>query len=115
MDGDGRAQLAAIFGKRLAEARQLREVSQRRLGEAMGLTKQQGSSRINRYESGSMVMSMKALAEVAQALNVPAASLLAETPAMAKAIRYLATLDEVEQERLVEQLLGDAEAAEPTP
>ena len=42
--------LRALFAARLMQARQLRALSQRALGDRMGLGKQKGSSRINRYE-----------------------------------------------------------------
>ena len=42
--------LRALFAARLMQARQLRALSQRALGDRMGLGKQRGSSRINRYE-----------------------------------------------------------------
>ena len=40
----------ALFAARLVQARQLRALSQRALGDRMGLGKEKGSSRINRYE-----------------------------------------------------------------
>ena len=100
-----RLQLAEMFGARLAEARALRKLSQRTLGEGMGMSKKQGSSRINRYERGGMFVSLKSLETMARVLEVPVASLLAETPEIAKAIRVLASHDSGMQQRLVEALL----------
>lgn len=108
-----RSQLAEKFGARLAEARALRELSQRTLGEAMGMSKKQGSSRINRYECGGMFVTLKSLEVMAKALDVPVASLLADTSAMAKAIRLLAGRGEAEQERLVGALEALADTALP--
>lgn len=108
-----RSQLAEKFGARLAEARALRELSQRTLGEAMGMSKKQGSSRINRYERGGMFVSLKSLEAMARALDVPVASLLADTSAIAKAIRLLARRGEAEQERLVTALVAMVDDADP--
>lgn len=119
--------MAEVFGARLAEARQLRGESQRALGEKMELSKSVGSARVNRYERGGSFVTMKSLVKLAEVLQVPAASLLAETSAMAEAIRLLGDFNEVDQGRLVEalryfaqhqrkldQVLADA-AGEPNP
>ncbi len=74
---------------RLRQARILRGFSQREVGVRMGLDKDTASARISRYESESMTVSLEALFELAQALDVPPAYLLATTPAMADAILAL--------------------------
>lgn len=96
--------MAEVFGARLVEARRLRGESQRALGEKMELSKSVGSARVNRYERGGSFVTMKSLVKLAEVLQVPAASLLAETSAMAEAIRLLGGFDEAEQVRLVEVL-----------
>ena len=52
----------------------------------MGLGKTKGSTRINRYEQQASATSFDSLGELAQALNVPPAYLLADNAAMADAI-----------------------------
>lgn len=70
----------------------------------MGLDKDTASARISRYESGSMSISLEALFKLAKALDVPAASLVATTPAMAAAIAAMGKQPVREQERLAELL-----------
>lgn len=89
---------------RLRQARQLRGLSQREVGVRMGLDKDTASARISRYESESMAISLDSLFELAHALNVPPAYLLATTPAMASAILALGEHNEGQQGRLAEVL-----------
>ena len=57
-----------LFAARLVQARQLRGLSQRSLGDRMGLGKTKGSTRINRYEQQASATSFDSLGELAQAL-----------------------------------------------
>lgn len=61
----------------------LRGLSQRALGDRMGLGKATGSTRINRYERGVNSLSLDTLAQLAKALDVPPAFLLAESDELA--------------------------------
>lgn len=63
----------------------------------MGLEKQEGSSRINRYEHRVTAIGFDNLETLAKALNVPVAYLLAENAAMASAILALADSPEDRQ------------------
>lgn len=58
----------------------------------MGLGKEKGSSRINRYEHQVTAVGFDNLQKLAEILEVPVAYLLAETPAMADAILALGKL-----------------------
>ena len=58
--------LRALFAARLMQARQLRALSQRALGDRMGLGKQKGSSRINRYEHQVTAIGFDSLETLAQ-------------------------------------------------
>ncbi|MRI44808.1 XRE family transcriptional regulator [Stenotrophomonas sp. MH181796] len=89
---------------RLRQARILRGFSQREVGVRMGLDKDTASARISRYESESMTVSLEALFELAQALDVPPAYLLATTPAMADAILALGVESEAQQAKLSKAL-----------
>ena len=60
----------------------------------MGLGKDKGSSRINRYEHQVTAVGFDNLQKLAEILDVPVAYLLAETPAMADAILALSKLPE---------------------
>ena len=99
----------AVFAARLLQARQLRGLSQRALGDRMGLGKEKGSTRVNRYERQSSAIGFESLETLAQALGVPPAYLLAESAPMADAI--LALSGHPEQARLTALL--QAMQAEP--
>lgn len=89
-----------MFAARLLQARQLRGLSQRALGDRMGLGKDKGSSRINRYEHQVTAIGFDNLGTLAQVLDVPLAYLLAEDAAMADAILALAQADEAQRDVL---------------
>lgn len=91
----------ALFAARLAQARQLRGLSQRALGDRMGLGKDKGSSRINRYEHQVTAIGFDNLDKLAEVLDVPVAYLVAENPSMADGILELSRANATEQERLV--------------
>jgi transcriptional regulator with XRE-family HTH domain len=100
--------IRSVFAARLIQARQMRGLSQRALGDLMGLGKKKGSSRINRYEHQVTAIGFDNLEQLANALNVPAAYLLAETPGMADAILALATMSEEDRESFAKRILVDA-------
>ncbi|WP_425534224.1 helix-turn-helix domain-containing protein [Xanthomonas citri] len=90
----------ALFAARLLQARQLRGLSQRALGDRMGLGKDKGSSRINRYEHQVTAIGFDNLGTLAQVLDVPVAYLLADNAAMADAILALSQADEEQRDAL---------------
>lgn len=90
----------ALFAARLIQARQLRGLSQRALGDRMGLGKDKGSSRINRYEHQVTAIGFDNLGLLAQQLDVPVAYLLADDAAMADAILALSLADEAQRDGL---------------
>ncbi|WP_164105339.1 helix-turn-helix domain-containing protein [Stenotrophomonas maltophilia] len=90
----------ALFAARLVQARQLRGLSQRALGDRMGLGKDKGSSRINRYEHQVTAIGFDNLGTLAQVLEVPVAYLLADDAAMADAILALSQADESQRDVL---------------
>lgn len=96
-----RSTLAQVFAARLAEIRRWRGLSQRVLGERLGLTKKQGSSRVNRYERGSSFGTAASLEALAEQLDVPAAALLCPTPEMATALVLFAQQDRKTQRKLI--------------
>ncbi|HGM5918198.1 TPA: helix-turn-helix domain-containing protein [Stenotrophomonas maltophilia] len=89
---------------RLRQARVLRGLSQREVGVRMGMDKDTASARISRYESEGMSISLEALFELAQALEVPPAYLFATTPAMADAILALGEQSAARQAKLADML-----------
>ncbi len=74
----------------------------------MGLDKDTASARISRYESESMAISLESLFSLADALQVPAAYLLASSAAMADAILLIGDESEVQQARLAQALAAFA-------
>ncbi|MBL8256426.1 MAG: helix-turn-helix transcriptional regulator [Pseudoxanthomonas mexicana] len=89
-----------MFAARLIQARQLRGLSQRALGDRMGLGKQKGSSRINRYEHQVTAIGFDNLETLAQVLEVPVAYLLAENAVMADTILAIGQADETRRNAL---------------
>ncbi|MFT3898445.1 MAG: helix-turn-helix transcriptional regulator [Thermomonas sp.] len=89
----------ALFAARLVQARELRGLSQRALGDLMGLGKEKGSSRINRYEHQVTAVGFDNLQKLAEVLEVPVAYLLAETPAIADAILALSRMSDQERDQ----------------
>ena len=83
----------------------MRALSQRALGDRMGLGKDKGSSRINRYEHQVTAIGFDNLEALAKILEVPPAYLLADNPIMADAILALSQVKPRHQEQLKE-LLG---------
>lgn len=96
-----------MFAARLVQARELRGLSQRALGNLMGLGKEKGSSRINRYEHQVTAVGFDNLQKLAEVLQVPMAYLLAETPAMADAILALSLLTEEQRADFARGVLDD--------
>lgn len=96
----------ALFAARLVQARQLRGLSQRALGDRMGLGKTTGSTRINRYEQKTSAGSFESLGELAEALQVPPAYLLADSAPMADAILELGKADDQQQAKFALLLQG---------
>jgi transcriptional regulator with XRE-family HTH domain len=96
--------LRALFAARLIQARHLRELSQRALGDQMGLGKEKGSSRINRYEHQVTAIGFDNLEKLAEILNVPPAYLLADNATMADAILALAQAKPRHQDQLTQVL-----------
>ena len=90
----------ALFAARLLQARQLRGLSQRALGDRMGLGKDKGSSRINRYEHQVTAIGFDNLGMLAQLLEVPVAYLLADNAAMADAILALSQAEDTQRDAL---------------
>lgn len=64
----------------------MRGLSQRALGDALGLGKQVGSTRINRYEQQASKADMETAVQLARELDVPLAYLFAESDELAEMI-----------------------------
>jgi len=95
------AKASAIFAERLKQARALRGLSQRALGDLLGLGKQVGSTRINRYEREVSQADMQTAADIARALDVPLAYLFADTDDLAEVILAFARMTLKDRSRVL--------------
>ncbi|MEQ8043902.1 helix-turn-helix transcriptional regulator [Xanthomonas hortorum] len=95
-----------VVAARLLQARELRGLSQREVGMRMSLDKYTASARLSRYESGAMSISLEALFELAKALEVPPAYLLASTASMADAVLALGQQPPRQQDQLAGVLVS---------
>ncbi|EMR0515585.1 helix-turn-helix transcriptional regulator [Stenotrophomonas maltophilia] len=93
-----------MFAQRLKEARAMRGVSQRALGAKIGMTKQAGSTRINRYEQQTSRADMDTAAAMAKALGVPLAFLFAEDDDLAEAILAFSKLPADQRARILDHM-----------
>lgn len=80
----------------------MRGLSQRALGDKMGMGKERGAVRINRYEHEVTAIGFESLETMAETLGVPASYLLADNARMADAILGLAQADEAQLDALAD-------------
>ncbi|KLI98704.1 helix-turn-helix transcriptional regulator [Luteimonas sp. FCS-9] len=76
----------SVYGRRLREARETRDISQRNLGIEVGLDEFVASTRINRYERGVHQPALRIQQRLAEALDMPLAYFYAEDDALARLI-----------------------------
>ncbi len=81
----------------------------------MGLTKDRGSSRINRYERETSGIDLDGLAELAETLRVPMAYLVAEDEPTADILLLLSELSAKERSELATCLKEKLEQKRPQP
>lgn len=91
----------AVFAKRLKQARDFRGLSQRGLGDALGLGKRVGSTRINRYEQQASLCDMDTAQKIAREIGVPLAYLFAESDDLAELILAYAQLSKAERAKVL--------------
>jgi transcriptional regulator with XRE-family HTH domain len=103
-------EITAVFAKRLKQARAMRDVSQRALGAMLGIAKQTGSVRINRYEQQVNKADMDTAGELARALDVPLAYLFAESDDLAEVILAFSKLNKAERTKVVADLKSRVQA-----
>lgn len=68
----------STFSKRLKEARLAAKISQERLGIDAGIEPASASARMNQYETGKHAPNSSTVAQIAVALNLPAAYFYSE-------------------------------------
>lgn len=96
----------SIFSTRLRATREGAGLSQRALGIAAGIDPSVASTRINRYERGVHLPDMETAANLAKALEVPFAYLVAEDDRLAQAIREFSGLSRQRQDQWLQALGG---------
>ena len=92
---------SAVFAKRLKQARDLRGFTQRALGDALGLGKRVGSTRINRYEQQTSLCDMDTAQKIARELGVPMAYLFAESDDLAELILAYSQLSKTDRAKVM--------------
>jgi Predicted transcriptional regulators len=75
-----------VYSRRLREAREARDISQRKLGIQAGLDEFVASTRINRYEKGVHQPALRIQERLAEALDMPLAYFYAEDDDLARLI-----------------------------
>lgn len=75
-----------VYSRRLREAREARDISQRNLGIKSGLDEFVASTRINRYEKGVHQPALQIQQKLAKALDLPLAYFYAEDDELAQLI-----------------------------
>ena len=91
----------SIFGRRLKEARDRKDVSQRQLGFRIGLERSGASTRINRYERGTRNPAFKIVSAIAQDLNVSPSFFYEPDDLLAEMILLAGKMTEPERRTLV--------------
>ena len=86
------------FGKRLRDARERTEMTQKALGEKIGIASSVASARINRYERGTRQPSFNTLGRLAKALNISPAYFCEPDDVIADFIYILSSMDEEQRD-----------------
>ncbi|NBQ90743.1 MAG: XRE family transcriptional regulator [Betaproteobacteria bacterium] len=95
---------AAVFGRRLRQARKWAGLPQDRLGVAIGLDETTSSARISRYETGVHEPPIATARLLAMELGVPLPFLYCDDDDLAVALLNLWGLSAAERRRLLRQL-----------
>jgi len=82
------AQREWVFTGRLKQARERKNLSQRRLGILIGIHQDSASARINQYEHGKHEPDYRTVQRIAKVLEVPTAYFYAEDEGLAEAILH---------------------------
>ena len=89
---------------RLKAARQAAGMTQRQLGEYLGMEPNLASARMTQYEKGQHAPNFQLLKRLSEALEVPIPYFFCEDDTVAELILELDKLDPAERQRLLEQL-----------
>ena len=89
----------STFAKRLRDARTAAGLTQKQLGELVGLNPDVASTRINRYEKAVHDADWETAQKLANTLGVPLSALLAESDSLAEMIQLFSALSKAKQKR----------------
>lgn len=101
------AQREWVFTIRLKQARERKELSQRRLGILMGIHEDFASSRINQYEHGKHEPDYGTVQRLAEVLGVPTAFFYAENDLLAELILRLDSISDSQKRKILRTLTAD--------
>ena len=76
-----------VYSRRLREAREAHDISQRALGIKAGLDEFVASTRVNRYETGVHQPDLQTMQRLAEVFNIPLAYFYAEDDELAQLIK----------------------------
>lgn len=96
-----------VFTIRLKQARERKDLSQRRLGILMGIHEDSASSRINQYEHGKHEPDYGTVQRLAEVLEVPTAYFYAENDLLAELILHLDSLSDSQRRKILRGLNAD--------
>ena len=93
-----------VFTLRLRQAREKKNLSQRRLGILAGIHQDSASSRINQYEHGKHEPDFRTVQRLARVLGVPTAYFYATDDLLAELVLISDKLSEPDKRKLIRKL-----------
>lgn len=94
--------LSSPLPKRLKEARKAKGLSQKQLGILAGIDPSSASPRLNQYEKGIHSPDLNVLRQIAKVLNVPLPYFFCDNDEMAKTIKLLPLINQVDLKPLID-------------
>lgn len=104
-------QSVSVLGRRMRQLRELKGMSQEKVGVAIGIDESSSRARISRYELGVHEPPVPTARLIADALGVPLTYLYCEDDVVAALLLALHKLDAIERGRKVDAFLGQMKAA----
>ncbi len=96
--------VAVPFGKRLKQARQKAEVSQKNLGILAGIEESNASAVMNQYERNTHIPKFATVRNIARELNVPTAYFYADEDELAELLLLYGSLNSADQKMILENI-----------
>lgn len=96
--------VAVPFGKRLKQARQKAEISQKNLGILAGIEESNASAVMNQYERDTHIPKFATVRNIARQLNVPTAYFYADEDELAELLLLYGSLNSANQKMILENI-----------